>query len=112
MRLRLALLGAAFAVPALAQQPAPAFAAPNLTPQGVAAMAAGCAMCHGPRGVPVAGSNVARLAGRSAQDLIKAMKDFGNGKREATIMDQIARGFSDAEIAALAAYFAAQKEAP
>ena len=112
MRLRLAVLGAVLAVPALAQQPAPDFAPPNLTPRGVAAMATDCAMCHGQRGVPVAGSNMARLAGRPAQDVIQAMKDFRDARRPATIMQQIARGFSDAEVAALAAYFAAQKEAP
>ncbi len=116
MRLRLAsLVAAGFAGAALAQQPAPpppAFAAPNLTPQGVAAMAADCAICHGTRGFPAPGSSVARLAGRPAETTVDAMKAFREGKREATIMHQISRGFSDAEVAALAAYFAAQKEAP
>jgi cytochrome c553 len=111
--LAMAAAASAFAVAALAQQPtspAPAFAASNLTPAGVAAMASNCAICHGMRGVPVAGSSVARLAGRSAASFIDAMKAFKEGRREATVMHQIAKGFSDAEIAALAAYFAAQKE--
>ncbi len=115
MRLRIASLAALFAGAALAQQPAPpapAFAVPNLTPQGVASMAGGCAMCHGTGGFPAAGSSVARLAGRPADSTLDAMKGFKEGRREATVMHQIAKGFSDAEIAALAAYFAAQKEAP
>jgi cytochrome c553 len=90
--------------------PAPAFAAPNLTPKGVAEMAANCAMCHGTRGVPAPGSSVARLAGRSAESTADAMNAFREGKRDATVMNQIAKGYSDAEIAAMAAYFARQRE--
>ena len=100
----------------LAQQAAPhapAFAASNLTPKGVQAMAANCAMCHGTHGHPAPGSSVARLAGRSAESTVGAMKAFRDGTREASVMHQIAKGFNDAEIAAMAAYFAAQsKEGP
>jgi cytochrome c553 len=114
MNKRFAMLGATLcAAAAFAQQPPPAhpaFAAPDLTPRGVASMAAACAMCHGPHGVPVAGSPVARLAGRPAASTIDAMKEFREGKRSATIMHQISRGYTDAEIAAIAGYFAAQKE--
>jgi len=35
------------------------------------------------------------------------MAQFKSGQRPATIMHQIAKGYSDAEIAALAAYFSA-----
>ena len=115
MARRLALLAAAFAGTALAQQPAPpqpAFAAANLSPAGVSALAANCAICHGPMGRPAAGSTVVRLAGRPAESIVEAMKAFKEGKREATVMHQIAKGFGDAEIAALAAYFASQREAP
>ena len=111
-----AALGCAFAAAALAQQPAPpspAFAAPNLTPKGVRAMAANCSICHGTLGSPAPGSSVARLAGRPAESTIDAMKAFKEGKREATVMHQIAKGYTDAEIAAMATYFAAQsKEGP
>jgi cytochrome c553 len=37
------------------------------------------------------------------------MKSFKEGKREATLMHQIAKGYTDAEVAAMADYFAAQK---
>jgi len=99
-------LAPAFFTIAFAQQPAPAFAAPNLGASGVRAMAANCAPCHGPGGRTVPGSRVAALAGRD--DIAESMKAFKEGKREATVMHQIAKGYDDAEIAALAAYFARQ----
>lgn len=111
MRLRHAPLAAAlFAAAAFAQQspPPPAFAAPNLTPQGVASMASACAMCHGTHGRPAPGSSVARLAGRSAESIVTRMAEFREGRREATIMHQIAKGYGDAETAAIARYFEAQ----
>jgi len=37
------------------------------------------------------------------------MKDFRDGKRRSTIMQQLARGYTDAEIEAVAAYLSAQK---
>jgi sulfide dehydrogenase cytochrome subunit len=104
----IAMLVCGFAAGALAQQPAPAppaFAAANLTPNGVRAMAAGCAICHGTSGRPAEGSSVPRLAGRSAESIIGKMKEFREGKREATVMHQIAKGYGENEIAAMAAYF-------
>ena len=96
---------------AFAQQPAPpapAFAAANLTPKGVQGMAANCAACHGTGGRAAAGSAVPGLAGRPAEEITQAMSQFKSGGRPATVMHQIAKGYSDAEIAALAAYFAKQ----
>jgi sulfide dehydrogenase cytochrome subunit len=107
--LALAALAPAFAGIAFAQQPAPpapSFAAPNLTEAGVRAMAATCSPCHGTNGRPAPGSTVAALAGRN--DIAELMKAFKEGKRDATIMHQIAKGFSDAETEALASYFAKQ----
>ena len=113
MNKTLALLAAcAVAAPVMAQQPAPpppAFAPPNVSPKGAASMAAACAMCHGSGGNPATGSSVARLASRSADRIVDAMREFKEGKREATIMHQIAKGYSDAEIAAIAKYFEAQR---
>ena len=97
---------------ALAQQPAPpppAFAPANLSAKGVASLAANCAACHGTQGRPASGSNVSALAGRQAGEIVEIMGQFKEGKRPATIMHQIAKGYSDAEIAALAAHFAMQR---
>jgi sulfide dehydrogenase cytochrome subunit len=96
---------------AAAQQPAPPppnFAPPNLSPKGVQSMAAACSMCHGTRGKPVANSPVAGLAGRPRDELVQSMAQFKAGTRPATIMHQVARGYSDAEVAALADYFSTQ----
>ena len=108
----------------LAQTPAPAtapapvsvtapppipFAAANLTPPGVRALAANCAACHGTNGNS-AGGAVPGLAGANKDYFVAQMKAFKEGKREATVMHQIAKGYSDAEIAAIADFFAAQKK--
>ena len=68
--------------------------------------AAACSGCHpsSARGP----SPVARLAGRDRAEIVKAMHDFRSGERAATVMDRIAKGFTDDEIQALAAWFAAQ----
>jgi sulfide dehydrogenase cytochrome subunit len=98
-------LAAAVAAHGQAPPPAPAFAPSNLTPSGVRSMAANCAACHGTEGTPAAGATVPGLAGRSRDDILGAMTQFKEGKRPATVMHQIAKGYSDAEIAALADYF-------
>ena len=108
MRPILALLAALASAAALAQQPAPpapAFAASNLTPKGVQSMATNCATCHGTAGRAAPGSAVPGLAGRSAAEITQMMGQFKAGQRPATIMHQIAKGYSDAEIAAMAEHF-------
>lgn len=53
---------------------------------------------------------VPRLVGRPAADIIAAMQQFRTGDRPATVMDRIAKGFSDEEAAAIAAWYAGQKQ--
>lgn len=89
--------------------PPPAFAASNLTPSGIRSLAANCAACHGTNGHSVGGA-VAGLAGLDKDYFVNQMKLFKEGKREATLMHQIAKGYSDAEISALAGYFSTQKK--
>jgi len=108
MRSILAMLAALGCTTVLAQQPAPpapAFAASNLSPKGVQGMASNCAACHGTGGRAAAGSAVPGLAGRPAGELVQAMAQFKSGGRPATVMHQIAKGYSDAEIAAMAEHF-------
>jgi cytochrome subunit of sulfide dehydrogenase len=69
--------------------------------------AAACSGCH-PSSARVT-SPVVRLAGRDRDQIIKAMQDFRSGARAGTVMDRIAKGFTDAEIQAIAAWYAAQK---
>ncbi len=101
-----ATLAAGFAV---AQQPAPpAFAPSNLTPAGVRSLAANCAACHGFQGHPAKGSDLAGLAGKPRSELLMALTQFKEGKKPATVMHQLAKGYSEQEIAALADYFSNQ----
>jgi cytochrome subunit of sulfide dehydrogenase len=73
---------------------------------GPAPLAAqGCIGCHGPNGG--GGGPVPALAGRPAGEIAQAMRAFGANERQGTIMGRVARGYTDAEIAAVAAHFAA-----
>ncbi len=74
----------------------------------VRGMAATCANCHGTDGR--SSGAVASLAGIDKSHLVQQMQDFKTGKRPATIMHQLAKGYSDAQIDQIAAYFAAQKK--
>ena len=74
----------------------------------VRGMAAACASCHGTHGVAEAGFE--SLAGVNKDVLLKKLIDFKTGKKPATIMHQISRGYSDEQLQALAAYFSALKK--
>jgi cytochrome c553 len=50
------------------------------------------------------------LAGYDRAAFIKNMNAFRSGERPATLMHQLAKGYSDQQIADLAAYFSAQKK--
>jgi cytochrome c553 len=96
---------------ALAQQPAPpppVFAPSNLTPAGVRSLAANCAACHGTNGQPAKGSTLPGLAGKPRNELLTAMTQFKEGKKPATLMHQLGKGYTDAELEALADYFSKQ----
>ena len=74
----------------------------------IRSLAATCANCHGTDGRAVQGSAIASLAGLPRDYIAQQMRAFQNGSRPATVMAQIARGFSADQLDALAAYFAAQ----
>jgi len=74
----------------------------------VASLAASCAACHGTSGRGVPGSRIAPLAGVPAELFISQMQGFKRGERAATVMHRHARGYTDEQIALMAAYFAAQ----
>jgi cytochrome c553 len=80
--------------PALAVSPGP--------PPG----ASSCSGCH------AAGSKVntfvAPLVGRKAADTVAQMQAFKTGQQPSTIMGRIAKGFSDAEVQAIADWYAQQ----
>ena len=71
-------------------------------------LSAGCAICHGTDGKAVT-QNVIPLAGLPREHIATQMRAFRDGQRPATVMHQIAKGYTDAQIDAMAAWFAAQK---
>ncbi len=74
----------------------------------VRSWAASCANCHGTNGMAQPGMEP--LAGLRKEDIASKMLDFKNGRKPATVMHQLAKGYSDEQIQAIAAYFAAQKK--
>ena len=69
-------------------------------------LAATCANCHGTNGQ--ARGDLKPLAGMNAQTIVAAMAGYKSGDVPATIMHQIAKGYTDEQIKLVAAYFAAQ----
>ena len=88
----------AAAAPALAQAPDPTLAR-NL--------AATCANCHGTNGA-VQGTAVEPLAGKPKDELVRKVQEFKQGKKPGTIMPQLAKGYTDPQIEAMAEFFASQ----
>ena len=68
--------------------------------------ASSCSGCH-PTGANV-DTPVPAIRGRNPQDIVAAMQGFRSGERPSTVMGRIAKGFSDDEIRAIAAWLAAQ----
>jgi cytochrome subunit of sulfide dehydrogenase len=71
------------------------------------ALAATCANCHGTEGRAIPNASVPGLAGVPATYIVEQMKAFKSGARPATVMHQIAKGYSDAQTEQIAAYYAA-----
>jgi cytochrome subunit of sulfide dehydrogenase len=70
--------------------------------------AASCSGCH-PASRSIA-TTVPHLNNRDAAQIIAAMREFRTGHRPATVMDRIAKGFTDDDIKAIAAWYAAQQD--
>jgi|SaaInl4_150m_RNA_FD_contig_31_900378_length_1039_multi_3_in_0_out_0_1 cytochrome subunit of sulfide dehydrogenase len=69
-------------------------------------MANTCYSCHGTDGHSVGA--MPSIAGKSTDYIVDTLRKFRDGKKPSTVMARIAKGFSDAEIAALAKHFAQQ----
>jgi sulfide dehydrogenase cytochrome subunit len=66
-----------------------------------------CNSCHGPDGYSPGA--IPSIRGMPRQSFINAMRDFKSGRRSGTIMDRLAKAYSDAEIQAMAEYFSSLK---
>lgn len=70
--------------------------------------AAACANCHGTDGRALQGMEA--LAGKDKDEMLQKLLDFKNGRKPATIMHQLSKGYTDEQLAQITAYFAAQKK--
>jgi cytochrome c553 len=80
----------------------------QIDPLQARSLAASCAACHGTDGRAQPGME--SLAGANKDDMIKKMLDYKAGRKPATIMHQLSKGYTDEQIVAIAGYFAAQKK--
>ncbi len=99
MRGALVLTGLAFGASALAATPSASMLGNT------------CAGCHGTNG-NTQGPATPSIAGISAEYFIDTMTAYKADERPGTIMNRIAKGYSDEEIELMANYFAEQKFEP
>ena len=98
MRLRLIFAAALVAIP---------ISAPAQDSVG-RSLAATCANCHGTDGRSVGG--IEPLAGMDKSEMVRKLNEFRSGAKPATVMHQLAKGYTPQQIDLIAGYFAAQKK--
>lgn len=69
-----------------------------------AMLANSCAGCHGTDGKSP--GSIPSIAGKTAPFIEKALKEFRDGSRPATVMGRHAKGYNDEEIRLIADFFA------
>jgi cytochrome subunit of sulfide dehydrogenase len=72
-------------------------------------LAATCANCHGTNGKALPGSGLDELASMDKAKALQKLADFRSGAKPASVMHQIAKGYTDAQLDLIVTYFAAQK---
>jgi len=94
---------------ATAAAAAPALPGPTTNPNPVPASvsAHSCAACHGTNG-QLGDEYFKPLAGMPVQQFVRTMTDFREGRRPATLMGHVAKGFTDADLQGMGEFFAAQ----
>ncbi len=97
LRAGVLILAVAAGMPALAAgEGAPARVVPAKAPQ--------CFACHGANGIATM-PDAPNLAGQNEGYLSKTLQEFRSGARQHEVMSLMAKGLSDQDISALAAYF-------
>ena len=81
--------------------------AADVSPATAANMARNCFGCHGPNGRSPGA--IPALNGKNADFIVKSFKDFRSGERPSTVMGRHAKGYTDAEVLALAKYISGLK---
>ncbi len=88
---------------AVAQQP------PDADLRAGSVLASNCANCHGTLGT--AQGAMPSLAGQQKTYIVEQMRAFRDGKRPATIMHQLAKGYTDQQVELIADFYSRQKPA-
>lgn len=92
--------------------PSASSAVPRVSVAGVSPpadmMAHSCAACHGTNG-QLSDEYFAPLAGMPVDQFVNTMVDFREGRRSATLMGLVAKGFSDDDLRKMGEFFAAQE---
>jgi sulfide dehydrogenase cytochrome subunit len=81
--------------------------AADISPATAANMARNCFGCHGPNGRSPGA--IPALNGKTVDFIEKSFKDFRSGERPSTVMGRHAKGYTDAEVTALAKYISGLK---
>ena len=69
-------------------------------------LADACAACHGTDGKSP--STIPSIQGKSAVYMLQRLQAFKTDERKVTVMNRIAKGYSDAELAAIVKYLASK----
>lgn len=76
---------------------------PSVCASHTKVIASTCFICHGPNGK--SSSAIPSLAGQDKAYFVTAMKEFKEGKRDATVMKKYALGYTDEEYEAMGEFF-------
>jgi cytochrome c553 len=83
---------------------APAFAADDVNARSWGAT---CTGCHGTNGHSAGG--IPSVAGLDKAYIVNVMQEYKAGKRAATVMHQLAKGYTEQQVELIAEYFSQQK---
>lgn len=102
MNIKTSLAVGLLAVAALPFAPTSA-SAQNMNPE---LLVSNCVVCHGPDGASL--GHIPAINTLSAKEISGHMREFRDGKRAATIMDKIVKGYNDAQIDLIAEHLGAK----
>jgi cytochrome c553 len=71
-----------------------------------------CSVCHGANGQPIDAKTIPNIWGQQPYYILKQLVNYRNGMREHAIMTPIAKNLQQADLRAIAAYFAAKPWPP
>ncbi len=69
----------------------------------ISSLAASCANCHGTNGNGVVGASIPLINTLTSKQMLTQLQEYKNGTREGTIMPQLSKGYTDEQLAAIAA---------